>query len=114
GWRGWQGGVEALGEEASGELGVAPAGAHEFRQRTEHRAAELVARLEQRLGGRGEPDVPAIELRQRLVAGLELRPRVFRLAPGRVRRQLLLFEGRDAMPGDLRRLNGPDPRLRGR
>ena len=100
-----QNGMEPLTQQPLRELGVATAGANEIRERAEDTVAELVACLEQRLGRGRETDMLAIELAQRVAAGLELCERRLRLPPRRARAQLLFVQRRDVATCTLERLD---------
>jgi hypothetical protein len=90
--------VQPLPKEPFGQLGVAPAGAHEVGKRAEHTVPELLFGLEQRLGGRRQAYPLAIELRQRIAARRDLRQRLLCLATCRAPAGLTLFPRRPAAP----------------
>ena len=108
-----QHGVQRFAEQPFCELGVAAAGPDEIGERSQDGSfTELGARLEQRLGGRGETNVLAVELGERVAPRLELRQRSFRLTARRTSAHLLLLQCREVTPRVLQCFDGAHGSLR--
>src|SRR5947209_4159553 len=90
--------MQPVSEQPLGERGVAVARAHEVGERAHHGVAELAPVFQERLGCGGEPDVLALELRERVAARRQLRQGFLRLASDGASARLLLLQLRHAAP----------------
>ena len=98
--------MQPFAQQLFRQLRVAPPGAHEIREWTDHRVAELRFLLEQRLRRRGEPHPLALQLGERVAPGRHLRQRLLGLTPRRATARLPLLELRHLAPSPLQLFRG--------
>src|SRR6266550_3577009 len=106
-----QHGVQPLAQQTLGELGVAPGGADEVRQRSEHRPrAEAGLRLQEGVRRGRQTHALALQLGERVAARRDLRERLLHLTPHRPPPRFALLRGRHLAPGRFHRFRGRDRR----